>query len=197
MKKNIKWTREAIQEVANRYDNKTKFIAIETAAVAAAYRLNVMDEISSHMESKFRRFNDDVIIETTSKYNSMNDFKRADYAMYKRLLTINKLRLYTSHMVDDRKFTKIDDKFSTWSDEELLKIINKYNSTSKLKEEKPLIYQLGIKRNLFTPMIDKKRKVYTNEMLINIINSYSSESKFKKGNKRLYSIAWTRGLVKF
>jgi hypothetical protein len=130
----ISWTKESIISEILKYEYLDDFKKNTGGCYNAAIRLGMYSEIKK-LKLKRNSYSLTEINETISKYSKLIDFINNDYNIYTYCLKNNLQHLY-SHM----------DKRKKWTEEELLKIVNQYNTVKELSINEPLVYSCVRKR---------------------------------------------------
>ncbi len=78
----LQWTEEKIRKEALKYNTKKAFRNNGKGAVAAAKRLNIWDEVCSHMTSRLTFWTDDEIFEDALKYKSRWEYQQNSNSYY-------------------------------------------------------------------------------------------------------------------
>lgn len=99
----MKWTREAIEQEALKYDTKKLFKASNGSAYNAAARLGILDAICSHMRVikglAHIKWNRSSILEEAKKYQHRKDFKKQNQTAYAAACKLEILDEACSHMI--------------------------------------------------------------------------------------------------
>lgn len=79
----IKWTKEHIIHVASKYSSKSEFVNQCPGGADAARKLNLWDEVTSHMKCvKKRKYTKEEILEDAKKYNNKTDYVKKSKTAY-------------------------------------------------------------------------------------------------------------------
>lgn len=93
---------------------------------------NINNIIVSNIYNKL--YNKKELIGVAKQYNSFKEFKNNELKVYRKLLNLNLVDVATSHMCDKRKFIKL-------TNNEIKKIISKYNSLTEFRKNEIKLYK--------------------------------------------------------
>lgn len=80
------WDKESVMEIALRYTYMNQFKKENPNAYQAALRNGWIDEINKTMIPKYKIRNDEDIVKLLSKFNTLSDFRKNDYAGFNYVL---------------------------------------------------------------------------------------------------------------
>lgn len=79
----VKWTKEHIIHVASKYSSKSVFVNQCPGGTDAARKLNLWDEVTSHMKCvKKRKYTKEEILEDAKRYNNKTDYVKKSKTAY-------------------------------------------------------------------------------------------------------------------
>jgi len=122
---------------------------------------------------------DNLIIETISKYTNYNDFRKNEINLYNKLIKRGVIEKFTSHLIKDR---------ISWSEEIAISEISKYTNLSDLIEKSPNCYNYVMSNNFKYLLKDliKKHNTYTDSDLENEISKYEYLKDFREKSIKHY-----------
>lgn len=91
------WTKELLIKEAKKYKKRNYFITGSRGAYDAARKLDILDEICSHMEKRFI-WTEELLIKEAKKYKRRTVFKKNKDGAYKKAVKLNILDKICSHM---------------------------------------------------------------------------------------------------
>jgi predicted GIY-YIG superfamily endonuclease len=192
----IKWTEDAIKDVALTYNTKSEFKTKSPRAyeVAKSKGNDFYNSITSHMKRE-SKYSDENLRDIAKKYNRRKEFFDSDGAAYQAAKKKGETFFndITSHMEDGRAFQEIK-----WTDELLKKITSEYNKLSDFRSENPPAYAALLRRgndkyNEYTSHMEKRREPYTDDELKQIALKYNNYTDFTKNDGGAQVAARNRG----
>jgi len=130
---------EILKEIASLYKTRSQFQLFDCSAYQTARRMNILDEICSHMIKPeiFNNILDDKYIQDIcNKYVLFSDFRSNNIELYNKLRKLKKIDYYTSHMI----------KKIIWNDDKAKEIIKKYIYLKDFRENNYGCY-IWVKKN--------------------------------------------------
>jgi len=134
---NDKWSEEEIREEALKYDTRKAFREKSSAAHKKAYRLNILDDVCSHMDTLRKYWSEEEIREEALKYDKRTEFAENNKA-YGAAQRLGILDDVCSHMEIIKKHK--------WSEEEIREEALKYDKRVEFKKNNGSVYKAA--RNL-------------------------------------------------
>jgi hypothetical protein len=152
------------------------------------YRLdgwNILNKIKAgNLGGCHRVWTDDKILEISSLYNSMSDFKKNSPGAYQAAFRYG---------LDDKIRQNMIKKHQTWDLNSLQNIANKFQSIKDFKNGSNNAYQSAIRLGLFdqitSHMIDDRQKKWTYERVKSESEKYKYRSELQKNNPPAYQAA--------
>jgi hypothetical protein len=127
------------------------------------------------------KYTEDQLRDIATKYKFMGEFKKNDPKAYESI------RKNYRNLWDELQ-SKMDKKYNSLSDEELIKLSNQYGDEFINKE--PKLYADAIRRKLIEP----KRKRWTSQEIQNIADNYTDLNDFIKKERKVYQAALKMGI---
>lgn len=127
------------------------------------------------------KYTEDQLRDIASKYNFMGDFKKNDFKAYESI------RKNYRNLWDELQ-GRMEKKYNPLSDEELLKLANKYGDDFINKE--PKLYADAVRRRVIEP----QRKRWTADEIQNVADNYTDLNDFIKNENNAYQAALTMGI---
>lgn len=146
----MKWDKQKITEVALRYQTRTKFQLGHGGAYAAAVRLGILDEVTSHMKV-FRRTHrsESQAISIARRYRTRSELAKDHPSI---------IRFIHSHKISDVAFSHMVSGRIKWDTKELQRVASKYTSMKMFKRQNKRAFakaaNKGIVDQLCSHMID-------------------------------------------
>jgi superfamily II DNA or RNA helicase len=104
-----KWDEKTIAEEALKYNRKVDFQKENASAYNAAVRLNILNDVCSHMQTMFTYWTEDEIKVEAKKYKSRKEFSKKSPRAYAKALKLNIIDKVCKHMISPyRNWTKED-----------------------------------------------------------------------------------------
>lgn len=148
--------------------------------------LNSYDIIDNISKNEILEFINDIILdydkisEITQNYNDYKEFRTKEKFLYRKLLKLECIKKFTSHM---KKGT------TEWTEDECIQEINKYNSfTDFYKNSRShYVYILKHMKHLLDKFDNKRIVKYNEKDIENIINEFKGTLKdFRKQYPKIY-----------
>jgi hypothetical protein len=147
------WSKEKCQEKAKNYKNKTEFRLSCGSAYNSAKKNGWLDEICSHMISKYKHWNKEKCRQDALKYKTRYDYSHNSCSSYDSARRNGWLDEICSHMIKLRK-TK-----GYWTLENSILEAKKYSKSSELKKNSSRAYKIICDNNLIDIIYSKKNKI--------------------------------------
>jgi predicted GIY-YIG superfamily endonuclease len=192
----IKWTEDAIRDIALTYSSKTEFKNKSPRAweVARSKGNEFYDSVTSHMIKPIKN-SEEYLRDVAKKYNVKQEFKDKDSAAHTAARKLGKEFFdgITSHMIDGRTQQEVK-----WTDEILKDLTSKYDKLSSFTKENPQAYEALRRRGRekfdeLTSHMDRLRPDFTEDELRNIALKYNNSSEFTKNDASAQQSARSRG----
>jgi len=201
-----KWSLEKLQEEANKYTTRSKLMRGNYAAYQAAKRLNVMEQVCSHMPKRVGmagennprfKWNEEKILTEALKYHIKSNFIKHAYGAYKAAKKFGILQKVCSHM-KIQNFNGENNPNFRWSLEKLQEEANKYNSKKDFLNANPAAYSAADKRGILNKICEHMTEGYNswNYKKINeVAKKYIFRSDFEKNDLGAYKAAFRMGIM--
>jgi predicted GIY-YIG superfamily endonuclease len=196
--RNIKWTEDAIRDVAATYKTKSEFRNKSPRAweVAKSKGDDFYNSITSHMERP-TKYSKDYLRTQAKKYKTKAEFKLNDNPAHLAARSLGKdfFDDITSHMIDGRDTSLRDLK---WTDDILKDLTSKYDNYSIFSKENPQAAAALYKRGpeFFNELISHMKKrvnQYSDDDLLQIALKYDNYTDFAENEGGAMASARNRG----
>lgn len=135
--KPTKWTKEAIQEEALKYDSRTEFLKGSVGAYARARKTGILEEVCSHMACKRFKYTGQEIIEAAKPYKTKADWERNDPNMARLAYKRGVIEEATKHMTNGNFL---------YTEKEVVAEARKYKTRRDFKLANRNLYQVALRR---------------------------------------------------
>ena len=140
---NIFWTKEKCAEDALKYVNKSEFHIKSSPAYNSAYKNDWLNEICSHMISKYDKWtNKEICKQDALKYNTRYEYFVGSCSSWDSARRNGWLNEICSHMI------KLREQKGHWTLENSIIEAKKYNKSSELKKNSSRAYKIICNNNL-------------------------------------------------
>lgn len=137
--KRTKWTFEKLQAEALKYDTRTEFRNLNQYAHQLASKMNIIEQICSHMKEQIHLWTNKELEEEALKYKTRQDFHKNNDRAYRAALDRGILDNICVHM---------EYVLYPWSNEELLSEALKYNNRIDFYKSSSRAYHTAVSRNI-------------------------------------------------
>jgi predicted GIY-YIG superfamily endonuclease len=213
-----KWNKEDAFEVAKTCKNIADLQKKYNGLYKYLKKENFLEEAMSHKVIRVpysQKYTLEQCTETCAKFNSKNEFRKAEYEMYECCRSNKWLKLIKTKIEIENKLNykpklaiKINKKIESYDFENIIEIAKSYNKRSDFKNDYPDIFKKVIKschRNLRKQIIghmkndldgrSKKKSIWTYEKCLEESKKYDSRWAFRKGSKTAYEQSIKNGWV--
>jgi|ERR1035437_1162142 hypothetical protein len=121
----FKWTIEALQEEANKYDSPGEFCKKSQSAYVTARTRKVLKQICSHMKRKIVNWSEQMLKEEALKYETIGEFQKNSHSAYQTAYNRGILDIVCSHT------TK---RYVSWTNEMIKNEALKYSTYGDFKK---------------------------------------------------------------
>lgn len=185
-----KWIKEQIQIEALRYSSRTEFRDNNRGAHSAAHRLNIIDEVCSHMiiENKWTK---ETVTREALKYQTRKEFRVNCSGACAEAHRQGIMDEVCSHMKPPTN--------KPWTKEKLIKEAKKYNTRNEFRRNGGGAHKaataMGILDEICSHMELLWEMKWTKETLQKEALNYSTRSKFRVNSSGAYSAAYGMGIL--
>lgn len=192
LNENLKWTDDLIRQEAQKYQSRNEFrLGSKGAYERAKLRgPSFFDDVTSHMEKKYKDWDEDSMRQEAQKYNSRVDFQKNSSAYQAALRRgSNFIDDITSHMTEKK---------IKWTEDKLKQEALKYNSISDFINGSHSAYVTAFNKgkdflkDITSHMIKKKRE-WSDEEIYNEAKKYQHIKDFELGSPKAFGAAKNRG----
>jgi hypothetical protein len=184
------WTKEEIEEIAKKYDYKYAFEINEPNAYVAAKNNGWFDDVTIHMQDRYKDWTKQMVQDLANKYNTVTEFAKNEPNAYSAALRnewIEEIRINAGF---DWKGGK------KWTFDEIAQLAKKYPTRTQFNRVERTPYAYAFKRGWIDILFPEKfTQKYTDEEIINNSQSYKSRGDLQKNNINLYQRAYNRNLL--
>jgi len=182
-KKRIRWTYEMIKDEAQKYKTRGEFSKGSSKAYHAAIRINILDDVCSHMELVRTNWTYEMIKNEAQKYKTRGEFRKGSIKAYKAAQKMNILDDVGSHMELAR---------TNWTYDMIKDEAQKYKTRGEFRKGSSKAYKAAIRINILDDVCSHMEFVNTNwtyDMIKDEAQKYKTRGEFQKINKNAYSAA--------
>jgi hypothetical protein len=141
------WDFNSLKEEALKYSSKKDFFKGSNSAYHAAKKLDIFEEITSHMPNRSTRsdvWNEEKIKEEALKYNSKSKFKKGNESAYVAAKRLGVFEITCKHMPNHVRRTN-----RIWTPEKLAKEALKYSTKNDFRIGNKSAYSTSKKLGIF------------------------------------------------
>jgi len=183
------WTKEKVQDEANKYKRRVDFQNESSKAYNAALRNGWLDEVCDHMEKTFISWTLEKVKEVADEYTDVTDFQKNSPNAYAAAQRNGWLDLVTQGMSRQRE----------WSDEEIKNEMSKYKSLADFREKSNSGYVTAVNKlgsKFINDFYGSKMKIkWTPELLKKEAEKYKTRLDFLRNSESAYKAAQRQGIL--
>jgi hypothetical protein len=183
------WTKDKVQNEANKYHKKIDFQTNSPKAYSAAFRNGWIEEVCDHMEKTFIKWTKNKVFDDAKEYTKLSDFQRNSPKAYRAAQRNGWLPEVTQGMKRQ----------SDWTEENIKTEMSKYNSLNEFRKYSNSAYVTAVDKfgSKFihdfygtTPKI-----MWTPELIKQEASKYKSRLDFLRGSESAYKAAERQGII--
>jgi len=184
------WTKEKVQNEANKYTRRIDFQNNSSKAYNAALRNGWLDEVCDHMPQTHIDWTLDKVREEAKKYTDFTDFRKNSSLAYGAAYRNGWLDEISSHM---------EKKLDRWTEDSLIKEMGKYKSISELRNNNGGAYTTAY--NLLGSKFindfygSTANIMWTLDLLKKEASKYKTRLDFLRGSESAYKAAERQGIL--
>ena len=172
------WTKEKLQEEADKYKTIGEFHKNSRKAYDVSYRKNTLNDLfKNHINKGYKRnyWTKEKLQEESNKYKTINEFKKNNASAYATVLN-NKIldELFKNHINNGYNINRKQNGY--WSNENLQLEVDKYKTRYEFRKNNYSAHSQATRHNL----LDELFKNHIN-------NGYSDKEEWKEDNYVIYA----------
>lgn len=183
------WTKEKVQNEANKYKSRTEFKTISSKAYTAALRNGWLNEVCDHMEKTFTDWTLDKVKTIANEYSKLADFQKNSpqaYSAAQRNGWINDV-------------TKGMERTKDWNEDDLINEMSKYSSLKEFRINSNSAYVTAVNKlgsKYINDFYGSKMKIkWTPDLLKKESEKYKTRLEFLRGSQSAYKAAESQGIL--
>jgi hypothetical protein len=170
----IKWTPEAIKQIASQYNSRGEFQKGNSSAYIASLRNKMLDDLFPESSEKAKI---EKIKQIASQYNSRGEFQKGNQYAYLAAIRKNMLDdLFPKSSKEAKEKTKEKARI-----EKIKQVAALYNSQDKFRTGNPSVYLAALERNMLDDLFPKLNN-NTSSTSSSLPNNISSTGDMKTMN---------------
>lgn len=185
----IKWTQDAIQQEALKYQTRNDFRKKNRNAYKAALRRGILDDVCKHMDSVYTYWTDEMIEKEASRFQKYNEFREGSAVAFVLAKKRGILEQVCSHMIRDKV---------SWDINKLKQEALLFSSRCDFIKYSSSAYNVARQRGVLDEVcshMDYIRTYWTDEDLEKEAKKYKTRTEFQKVGNKAYSVAWSRCIL--
>ena len=183
------WTKDKVQNEANKYRRRIDFQNQSSKAYAAALRNGWLDEVCDHMEQTFITWTLEKVKEIADEYTDVTDFQKNSPKAYGAAYRNGWLDIVTQGMERKRD----------WTDDEIKNEMLKFNSLVDFRKNSNSGYVTAVSRfgsKFINDFYGSTGKInWTPELLKKESSKYNTRLEFQRGSASAYRAAQRMGVL--
>jgi hypothetical protein len=184
----VKWTREKIQEVANKYTRRRDFELNDTNAYAAASRRGILQEVCQHMPpTKEFDWTEEKLMAIANRYKVLKDFNENEQAAYAYAYKSGLYEKATAHMIKRKPI---------YTEDYLRQLVSNFKTVNEFREAHLVAYNTLRKKGL-THLLEhlEARNNWDEQSLREVASKYQTVKDFRVNETSAYATASARGVL--